>query len=141
MSTQFRVFVSFAESDQSIAERVLARLEREGFAVWNPLQLSPGGNWPLETGRALGNANALVVLVSPDAVRSRSLRGEVDYALSGRQFAHSLWPVIVRSTPKADIPWIWNRMPVIDMVEDPERGLDRLVQALKSRQAGPASAT
>lgn len=126
-----RVFISHAETDRAFAEELIERLKGEGIHVWDPgCQLMPGDNWPLETGRALEKADAMIVLISPAAARSENVRREVEYAVSSKRFRDRLIPVIVRPAPKA--PWILNRLK--PETGNPSRVSKRILQRL-SRDA------
>jgi hypothetical protein len=66
--------------------------------------LFPGDNWPLEIGKALDTSNAMVILISPAATRSSSVRQELDYALGSLKYKNRVIPVLVEAT--TDYPWI-----------------------------------
>lgn len=108
------VFVSYSSSDQKWAKELISHLQEEGLRVRDPRsEFFPGDNWSLEIGKALESSNALVLLVSPSAVKSESFRRETEYALGAKRFRDRLIPVIVKETPK--LPWILRHL-------NPERG-------------------
>jgi hypothetical protein len=96
--------------------------------VWDPeSELAPGDNWPLEIGRALASAEAMIVLVSPAAADSKMLREEVSYALGAKKFRDRLIPVIVRPTNR--MPWILNSLK--PEKGDPAEVSERIIHRLK----------
>jgi hypothetical protein len=96
--------------------------------VWDPeSELAPGDNWPLEIGKALASAEAMIVLVSPAAADSKMLREEVSYALGSRKFKDRLIPVIIRPTSK--MPWILKRLK--PEKGDPAEVSKRIIHRLK----------
>ena len=108
------VFVSYSSSDQKWAKELISHLEDEGLKVRDPRsEIFPGDNWSLEIGKALESSNALVLLVSPSAIKSESFRRETEYALGSKRFRDRLIPVIVKDTPK--LPWILRHL-------NPEKG-------------------
>jgi len=108
------VFVSYSSSDQKWAKELISHLQEEGLKVRDPRsEFFPGDNWSLEIGKALESSNALVLLVSPSAVKSESFRRETEYALGAKRFRDRLIPVIVKDTPK--LPWILRHL-------NPEKG-------------------
>jgi len=113
------VFVSYSLSDQKWAKELISHLEQEGLKIKDPRSdIMPGENWSLEIGKALESANALVLLVSPSAIKSESFRRETEYALGSKRFRDRLIPVIVKDTPK--LPWILRHL-------NPEKGDPSLV--------------
>jgi len=123
-----RVFISHSDEDKRWADQIASRLKQAGLRVWEPeSELAPGDNWPLEIGKALASAEAMIVLMSPAAAESKMLQEEVSYALGSKKFKDRLIPVIVKPTSK--MPWILKRL-------HPEKGnpaqvSERIVHRLK----------
>ena len=106
-----QVFISAAKSDNAWARDLSERLEKAGIDTWVPVaEILPGANWSREIGRALDRADAMVVLVSPDAMKSDWVRREIQFALGEERFENRLIPVQVRRTPSDDIPWILREL-------------------------------
>jgi TIR domain-containing protein len=128
-----RVFLSYAERDDKPAQALRTELEKGGLEVWDPAaKLSPGDNWALELGKALQDADAMVVLLSPAALASAHVQREIDYALGEPRFKGRLIPVVVR--PVKEIPWILETLHVLRIDADVERGSRRVLEALKRIQ-------
>jgi hypothetical protein len=103
------VFLSYAHTDQKWAQELILQLSERGIDVWEASsKLSPGDNWPLEVGKALERAQAMIVLVSPAAARSPNVRREIEYALGSKRFRDRLIPIIVKKTDR--IPWILHHL-------------------------------
>jgi hypothetical protein len=119
MVENFQVFLSYTDSDEKWARKLCEYLEAAGFRVFDRQdQLFPGDNWHLEIGKALDTSNAMVVLISPAAMRSSWVRREIEYALVSVQYKDRLIPVEVE--PTADFPWILRHMPWIKGKGNPE---------------------
>lgn len=101
------VFLSYSMRDSKWARELANVLKDEGLQVWSDEEISPGGNIWDETGQALSRANAMVVLISPDAVDSRYVQQEIDFALTQQRFKNRLIPLVLRPTKK--IPWILQK--------------------------------
>lgn len=100
-----KVFLSYAQSDGAWAREISQHLEAAGFRVFDPMgELLPGDNWSLEIGKALDASHAMVVLISPAAVRSQWVQREIQYALGSEKYQDRLIPVEVE--PTSDFPWI-----------------------------------
>ena len=82
--------------------------------------------------RALRESEAMVVLLTPDALRSSWVRWEIEYALGEQGYRKRLIPVLV-GDPKIleDVPWILRHLQMINLGEYPEEeGVNQIAQAL-----------
>jgi hypothetical protein len=118
--------VSYSQSDQRLAETITKRLHDAGLAVFDVSSVSPGENWAAQAGKALAKSDAVVVLLSPTAVNTPSVRYEINYALSNRRFENRLLPVVVK--PDVEVPWVLRRLPTVDLSDE---GEDRVVEKVK----------
>lgn len=75
------IFISYARSDgESLAERLRERLKRE-MKVWQDRTGMEGGrDWWLQITEALNNVEFMVLVMTPDALRSETVRKEWRYA-------------------------------------------------------------
>lgn len=109
-----RVFISHSASDDKFAGQVRDVLTSEGFDVWNPERdLLPGQNWLTETGRALERADAVVFLLSGDALQAPFAKREIQYVITHPKFENRV--VTVRlGADMGKIPWILRNLSVIN---------------------------
>jgi hypothetical protein len=129
-----KVFLSYSGSERSLAERIRNDLAAAGISVWDAVQeIVPGENWPKKVGKALDESNAMVVLISPEAVRSRWIKHEIDYALGSPRFEGRLIPVLAR--PTRDIPWILQRMHIVEHGGESKKTARQLIARLKLPRA------
>ncbi|MFH0980739.1 MAG: toll/interleukin-1 receptor domain-containing protein [Planctomycetota bacterium] len=125
-----KVFISYAPQDKKLAEYLSQRLSKKGFEVWRPEeQILPGENWALKYGQALEDSDAMIVLVSPEALRSRGVREEIQYALSSMQYADRVIPVVVRPTRK--MPWFLRKLPLLSVGKSRTRLSQSLLKHLR----------
>src|ERR1051325_4868898 len=118
-----KVFLSYAQADEKLAMKVSEGLKQAGLKVLDYRhEILPGDLWADKAARALRESSAMVVILTPDAVRSEQVRWEINYALSNLAFKDSLISVLVGAPdriPRNEVPWIlWN----LQMVRMPERG-------------------
>lgn len=106
-----RVFISHAFSDRAFATSLAKRLRAKGYTPWDDAELPSGDNWALAVGKALGAADALIVLLSPDAMKSEWVAKELEFALGNQRFEGRLIPIEIKST--RDKPWILNELQLI----------------------------
>lgn len=93
------------------ARELAGLLKKRGMGVWLDEEMDPADNWWKETGKALSEADAMVVLLSPEAMESKNVQREIDFALTERRFKNRLIPLVVRPTKK--IPWILEKQQMI----------------------------
>ena len=106
-----QVFLSYSDADRDFARQLASQLSKRGFQVWDPSdQVFPGDNGPLKIGEALEQSKAMVVLLSPDSMKSEWVRGEIQYALGSRNYEGRLFTVLVR--PAQEIPLILRELQV-----------------------------
>ncbi len=125
-----QIFLSYAQADEAFAKALSSQLEKRGLSVWSPAEeMLPGDNVSLRTGEALKRSKAMVVLVSPDSMRSEQVRREIEYALGDPNYEGRLFPVRVRVTP--DVPWILRRFKTFDFGRSAARVSESIADALK----------
>jgi hypothetical protein len=122
-----KVFLSYTRSDAKTGDEVRQALTAAGYEVWDPEVFARGGaNFALEIGRALDASEALVVLLSPEAMQSDWIRWELEHALGDQRFEGRLIPVELR--PTEDLPWILRKFRVLKF--DRARGPRPIIEAL-----------
>jgi len=132
------VFLSYSHRDDALASRLTKTLESEGVRVWyGSRDILPGDNWAEKIAKALADSDAMVVLISPSALESSSVKREIEYALGKTDYdRRRLIPVVVgggKLLQTSDFPWILKRLNVIQLPEDEqsEEGFKRVVEALR----------
>lgn len=126
---QMQVFLSYAPSDEAFAKALSSQLTRRGLSVWSPgEEVLPGDNVWLRIGEALKKSRAMIVLVSPDSMRSENVRREIEYALGQPNYEGRLFPVQVR--PTNDIPWVLRRFKTFDARQSAAKVSESIVNAL-----------
>ena len=129
-----KIFLSYAAADREYARRLRNILAEKGYDVWDEAdRIAPGMNWLLEAGRALEKSDAMIVLLSPSAIKSPGTQWEIEYALGAQQFQDRLIPVLIK--PTTDIPWILRRLNFIDATGDEKQIAPRVIAALRRTAA------
>lgn len=133
-----KVFISHSNETKALAKEIGGTLQRAGFEVWDHAQeVFPGDNWAKLTGAALEEAEAMVVLLSPQDVDYYPIRCEINFALVGKQFERRLIPVFVGIDDQSvlnRLPWILHRLTPISLPADGEdqQGIEQIAQALQA---------
>ncbi|MBA3243437.1 MAG: toll/interleukin-1 receptor domain-containing protein [Acidobacteria bacterium] len=132
-----KVFISYDYyNDTPLARKVSNALEQSGLDVWDAeREILPGDNWAKKIAEALEESDAMVVLLTPGALRSEVVRWEIEYALGEKSFNRRLIPVLV-GVPKdfepGSIPWILRHLNMISLpgLGREEEGIRQITQAL-----------
>ena len=135
-----KVFLSHSEVDSPWAATVSGVLEENGLEVWDPdRDVFPGDNWAAETAQALEEAEAMVVLLTPEGVGVPNVRRDMLYALGAKSYRNRLIPVVLgdlESLPAERVPWMVRRLPRVELDrQEPE--WRRVVEALGAAGQGP----
>jgi TIR domain-containing protein len=124
------VFLSYDSADKDFAEQLASQLTKRGCEVWDPSdRLFPGDNWFLKIGQALRVSKGMVVLLSPDSMKSEWIHREIQYALGNRNYQGRVFPVLVR--PTDEIPWILRKFGILRANKDLNEISKRIANALK----------
>src|ERR1700694_1857361 len=91
-----KVFISHSSGDEALANKLVSYLEAEGLDAWyDKREIMPGDNWADKIAQGLRESDAMVVLLTANALNSESVRRDIDYALSQKPFKRRLIPVLV----------------------------------------------
>ena len=132
-----KVFISYSSKDETLATALVESLEDAGLDAWyNKREIMPGDNWAEKIANGLKESNAMVVLVTPDALESDAVQSSISYALSDPAFSKRLIPVIVGDSEDSlvdQMPWIFKRLHTVTLSKDGknEEQFKQIAQALK----------
>jgi len=123
------VFMSYSRKDEAVMRRVVAFLRKQGINVWvDNEKLIPGTPiWETEIEKAITNAGAVVVLLSPDSKNSPWVRREISYAEDNDK---RIFPILVEGNERDTIPIRLTNHQRIDIRTNEEVGLNSLATAL-----------
>jgi len=133
--TNMKVFISHSHKDEPLAKRIAEVLRKAGLDVWDEREILPGDNWAEKVATALNESNAMVVLLTAEALKSRWVQHDISFALGENRYRKRLIPVIVGSPEKSTgtyYPWILNRLKTIKLNarENDEEDLKQIATAL-----------
>ncbi len=129
------LFISYSRKDASIIDRLELSLQQAGYNVWvDRSNLRAGQAWSAQVGQAIDQCAALVVALSPAALRSAAVRNEYQHALKAGK------PVLVakiRTTrqPSSEL----RQCPRSDLRDNLLLGVLNLAEALDQAGAHPAA--
>lgn len=122
-----RIFVSYSRKDREVADVIVRHLEASGFSTWiDRSEILPGQTFVTRINEGLLEASYLLLLVSPNSLESRWVTAEWAYALDEKSIV--LIPLLIAP---CELPPLLRTVLHIDLVGDPERGLEQLVDFLR----------
>jgi len=74
------VFVSYAKTDRSLASKLVAMLEAEGWKVWWDTSLGAADLYRDDIMKQLASARAVIAIWTPNSIRSDWVRAEAGRA-------------------------------------------------------------
>src|SRR3989442_14875698 len=102
-SQKLKTFISYSRRDSSdFADELVAGLELAGFAPFlDRHDIAAGEDWEVRLGGLIQEADTVVFVVSPEAVKSERCSWEVDKTLA---LSKRLLPVFFKAVSEAGIP-------------------------------------
>lgn len=126
-----KIFLSYRREDLSFAEFIRQKLQEWGYQVWMDIYDIPkGAYWPDAIDEALKGTDIVVGIMSPDAVSSRNVKNEWDWALVNEK------PLLLLLLRDTQIPMNYISINYIDFRKDRATGLKYLQEALLSAFTG-----
>jgi len=131
-----KVFISYSRQDNTFAHRLVQDLRSTDQTVWMDVStLRAGQDWADEIDRAVRAYDALILVVSPDSMKSEWVSKETILAMNLKK---PIVPVMCRQT---DLPVHLVDIQYIDFQDRYNEALPQLVQVLSALSAtGPPPA-
>jgi len=132
-----KVFISYSHKDEALARELSATLEKAGLDIWDDRrEIMPGENWAEKMAQGLKESDGMVVLLTPDALESNTIRRNIEYALGKEAYSKRLIPVLVgdpQEFPQENLPWIFKHLKMINLPNQGrnEETLRQIAEALK----------
>jgi hypothetical protein len=132
-----RVFISYTHEDKELAGRIAHGLQREGLDVWyGETELLPGDNFAQKMSEALESSDAMVVVITPDALQSPWVRREIEFALGNIAYRGRVIPVLagrMEEVGEEQVPWILRKLQMVKLsdAEEEDEGINRIATVLR----------
>ncbi len=114
-----QVFLSYAEADREVVDKIRKRLMREGFTVWlNTTDIQTGVNFQEAINRGIEEADNIIHLLSPAALRSQYCQQEIAYALALHK---RIIPILIKPTDEHQIEPALRGLQYIDFTDNQDQ--------------------
>jgi Leucine-rich repeat (LRR) protein len=126
------LFISYARKDEKFAQRLNTDLRSYGVPTWiDELGIRSGEDWPDRIALAIEEAGAMLVILTPDSVKSKWVKRELSFA---DQKDKKVLPLLYKS---CELPSSFNlqfgRIQRIDFTSgDYQTSLRELLESIKS---------
>jgi hypothetical protein len=125
------IFISHSTADTDVADRIATGLRTFGYKVWYAeWAIAPGDSIVAKIEEELAKTDILVILLSPNSIRSRWVQRELNATLM-RQLSGQKVKVVPIMIAESDIPAILKDIKYIDMTQDFQTGFLKLLEFLK----------
>jgi hypothetical protein len=127
MTRPREVFLSHAHEDGALARKIQRALRRDRIKFWfAPHGIIGSQRWHDEIGKALRRCDWFLLLLSPNAVRSKWVKHELLFALSSDHYENRIVPVLHRNCQFAKLSWTLEQIQRVDFRTDFAAGLEDL---------------
>lgn len=110
------VFLSHASGDRRFADKLARTLRQHGVRVWySRTHLRGAQQWQDEIGLALRRCDWLIVILSPQAVKSMWVKRELSYALIQKRFQNRIVPIVHRECDYERLHWALASSQMVDL--------------------------
>ena len=135
---QHDVFLSYCRADRDMMVRVQQTLSEAGLRVWTDEGIPPGTvSWKRAIHHAILNASTMIAIFSPDAVESRWVLAELDFA---EMHGKPIYPLMVNGDERSAIPFGYAAFQWVDLREaaDYDRSMRFVIRTIRERLQNPA---
>ncbi|WP_420627908.1 SUMF1/EgtB/PvdO family nonheme iron enzyme [Candidatus Leptofilum sp.] len=126
-----QIFISHAHQDAELAQRLAVDLRTNGWQTWiAPDSIQPGEQWVEAINRGLEESGVFIVLLTPEAVRSKWVKRETNVALSLEHEGEiTFYPLDVKPCRP---PALWRGYQFIAFKKEYQTDVARLLKLLAS---------
>lgn len=126
-----RIFISYSHQDKPSVEMITERLQSAGHEVWvDHLKLKPGDNINRKIQQGIESADAFLVVVSANSLRSKWVLQEFS-SLALSELSKREPKIIPILLDDSAVPSYLSNYLYIDLSREPSSGLDSLVDSLE----------
>lgn len=135
MALAQHLFISHADTDNMIADRLVMGLESLDVQTWvDHKQLKPSHHWEQEIQNALNTSWGGLLVISRDALESMQCNGERQFFLRKYQRQEKeLFIVLIEPFKLDELPYSLSVVQFIDLSTDFKTGLNKLLKAIKEK--------
>lgn len=126
------IFLSHSHRDDEFTNKLAADLRAAGVDVWLDQSDVNSGDFMERINEALRTREWMVLVQTPEALRSSAVRSEVNAALSlvFRRSMRGVVRVVAAPCDPAEVPATWSTLPAFDATADYQKALAGVLAAI-----------
>jgi hypothetical protein len=123
------VFLSHSSRDRQFATEVAEVIRRHGIPVWySRTNIVGAQQWHDEIGAALRRCNWLVLILSPNALKSTWVEHELLFALNNHRYRKKIVPLLYKNCKYEKLSWTLSSFQVVDFRQSAHDGYRELLR-------------
>lgn len=125
-------FISYKREDEDFVDLLDDKINEAGYTVWRDKRIKPGEEWKKSIDNAIENCIALILIITPHALKSQYVTYEWSYAMGNKK---TVIPIILKEPVHSEIhPKLPDRQ-WINFEESEETAWHELYSALEELTA------
>lgn len=117
------IFLSHAHQDGAFIERLTKVLQAHRLKYWySPKHIVGAQQWHDEIGKALARCDWFLLVLSPEAVKSKWVGHEYFYAFDSGRYAGRIVPVLYKKCRWSRLSWTLRRFQWVNFDRDFDAG-------------------
>jgi TIR domain len=129
-----RVFIAHSSRDRRFVGRVARILDQHKISYrYSATHIVGAKQWHDEIGHALTHCNWFLVVLTPDAVRSKWVKRELVFALSEDRYSNRIVPLVCKPCNYSRLSWALRTLEMVDFTDSFETGCERLLRVWRLR--------
>ena len=126
---KLHIFISYSRIDSEIVDRLAGKFVETGYRIWLDREDIKGGNkWRQHVVTAIEDAEIFIIALSPNSVKSESVRKELDLADS---IEKDIIPITIHATDITEaMKYQLAGLQIVDLSRDFESGFRELLKSL-----------
>jgi formylglycine-generating enzyme required for sulfatase activity len=133
-----KIFISYSRKDSAIVDNIHNKLSASGFDIWLDRENMQGGDlWRRQIVDAISTCLAFVIVLSPNSIQSNNVRKEL--ALAEGKGRRIIPVMIIKTGIPAEMEYQLAGVQIIDLSNNWETGLNRLIESLGKQKASAPS--
>jgi hypothetical protein len=134
-----RVFLSHSAKNRAFVDRLADVLAGHGVSTWYSRHSIRGAQqWHDEIGAALRRCHWFLLVLSPQAAKSKWVKRELMYALQADRYENHIIPLTHRRCDHAQLSWTLSSFEFVDFTRDFDDGCAELLRIWKMKYRGEA---
>ena len=124
------VFLSHSSKDRKFVLKLVRFLKKKRIRYWySAIHITGAKQWHDEIGNSLQRCNWLVVVLTPNSVKSQWVKHELLFALRENRYNGRIIPLLLRRCDYSRLSWTLSGFEFVDFTESFTEGCKQLMRS------------